>query len=490
MQNPPSPPDAPAFPLFLTIAGRKVVVLGGGEMAAAKIRLLLRSAAAVLVIADHLGPDVAQLVRDGQISDWQPSPASVTGLADLLADALLVIDADDQPELTVQAQQICRENGILFNAVDRPHHSDFTVPAIFDRGPLVVAMSTGGTAPALARTVRQRLEKAIPQDFERLAIAAAACQQQVRESFSSVQARVRVWDQVFNGPLAQRIIEQDEQQAIATLRAALHELAQQQDSAPQGSVTLVGAGPGDPGLLTLHAVRAIETADVILYDALVSPEILALARREARLIPVGKRAGQPSVSQSFTNRTLASLAQRGQTVVRLKGGDPFIFGRGGEEAEYLRQQDIPVHVIPGISAAIGVAASLGIPLTHRGEARSLRLMTASCRSEIETLALDWSAFSDPGCTLAIYMGHRQAAIIRRGLLNGGLPADTPVALIENGTRPDMRAEFCPLANLGRTPIATAPSGGPVLILVGRAVAHAPGYGTSPLTEAVISQIAR
>ena len=176
--------------------------------------------------------------------------------------------------------------------------------------------------------------------------------------------------------------------------------------------------------------------------------------------------------------------------MRLKGGDPFIFGRGGEEAAYLRQQDIPVHVIPGISAAIGVAASLGIPLTHRGEARSLRLMTASCRSEIETLALDWSAFSDPGCTLAIYMGHRQAAIIRRGLLNGGLPADTPVALIENGTRPDMRTEFCTLADLGRTPMATAPSGGPVLILVGRAVAHAPGYGTSPHTEAVISQIAQ
>lgn len=467
MQTQPLPPEAPPFPVFLSLAGRKALVLGGGEMAASKVRLLLRSA--VEIVAPTLIPELAALVREGQIAHWHTQPfcdAMVEG-------AMVVIDADETPDLTAQAQQACQQRGILFNAVDRPQSCDFTVPAIFDRGPLVVALSTGGTAPALARTVRQRLEKAIPAGFGRLAQAAARYRTAVKEHFSSPRERMDFWDSVFASPLADELMSLEADDIAHRLDDLLK--APRPAQAIRAPVALVGAGPGDPGLLTLNAARAIETADVILYDALVPAAILALARRETRLISVGKRAGKPSVSQDFTNRMMVALAKRGERVVRLKGGDPFIFGRGGEEADFLRAHDVPVTVIPGISAAIGIAASLGLPLTHRGVARSVRLITASCRSELETLALDWSQVSDPRCTLAIYMGHGQARAIRKGLLAGGLPASTPVAVIENGTRPDMRHVFGTLDAFERLPLLAHPHGGPVMVIIGEAVAEAPGY---------------
>lgn len=244
-----------------------------------------------------------------------------------------------------------------------------------------------------------------------------------------------------------------------------------------GAVTLVGAGPGDPGLLTLHAARAIGSADIILHDALVPDSILALARRETRLVSVGKRAGCRSVPQAFTNRLMAACARKGLRVVRLKGGDPFIFGRAGEEAEFLRAQGVAVNVIPGITAASGAAAQLGLPLTHRGVARSMRVVTAHCRTSSETDAIDWAKLADPGTTLALYMGRDRLGDIATSLIAAGLPPGTPAALIANACRPDAEVRFATIADLPTTPALTDPAA-PSLILVGDAVAHAPGWAAA------------
>lgn len=462
--------DIPLFPLFMDLRGRRVLVLGGGDMATSKSRLLMRSGADVAVVTSSLGPALSALIREaapvGSIT-WAAEtfdPAQVAGCA-------LVFDADEDEPLTEHARQACHAQGVPFNAVDRPGHCDFTVPARLERAPVVVALSTGGTAPALARVLRQRLEKAIPEGFGRLAQVASACRQRVKDQLTTSRDRQRFWDSIFAEPVADALMALPPEAAITEIHRRLDAFGAERGDA--GSVALVGAGPGDPGLLTLHASKAIEGADVILYDALVAPSILSLARRETRLIPVGKRAGQPSVSQDFTNRMMVALAQRGQRVVRLKGGDPFVFGRGGEEAEHLRRHGIAVRIVPGITAAAGIAAQLGIPLTHRGLARSLRLATASCRSQAETQAVDWAAMAEPATTLAIYMGHGQAAAVSQGLQAGGLDPETPVAVIENGTRPEAVHRYGALSRLAD---CAHPFGdGPVMVLVGSVVALAPDY---------------
>jgi uroporphyrin-III C-methyltransferase/precorrin-2 dehydrogenase/sirohydrochlorin ferrochelatase len=252
-----------------------------------------------------------------------------------------------------------------------------------------------------------------------------------------------------------------------------------------GSVALVGAGPGDPGLLTLHAARALESADVILHDALVPDGILGLARREARLLSVGKRAGRASVDQDLTNRLMETFARRGLRVVRLKGGDPFVFGRGGEEAAWLRERGIAVRVIPGITAAMGVAAELGLPLTHRGAARSLRLVTASCRTRAETEAMDWRSMADPGTTLAIYMGRDRIACVAEALAAAGLSPATPAVAVENGTQPGSRHRFAELRRLAST-VRELDASAPVLVVIGDAVALAPGWrGRDGLLEPAV-----
>lgn len=475
MSHPSPLPDRadpmPYFPIFLDLRGRVVLLVGGGEAAASKARLLIRAGADILLVAENLSPEMVELVDQGAISriESQFRPG-------LLDGATLAFDGAGDAELTDRLRAAAFSRNVLVNVIDVPDQCDFTVPAILDRSPIIIAISTGGGAPALARNIRQRLELAIPASYAGIARAAARCRQQVRAALAGFRDRQRFWDALFTDD---RLMGLPEAAAIEAIEAAL---TRPRNEPPAGSVTLVGAGPGDPGLLTVKAVQAIAAADVILHDALVPDAILALARRETRLIAVGKRAGCRSVPQEFTNRLMASEARRGLRVVRLKGGDPFIFGRAGEEAAFLREQGVAVEIIPGITAAMGAAAQLGIPLTHRGMARSLRIVTAHCQTEAETDLIDWASLADPSTTLALYMGRDRLSTIAENLIEAGLPAQTPAALVANATRPDMQVQFAPLTALARGAVlidGTAPS----LILIGNAVAQAPGWAAvAPLAR--------
>lgn len=458
----------PCFPIFLDLRGRTVLLAGGGEASASKARLLARAGADIILVAANLCEEMEDLLTAGRIRRREAAFRP-----DLLDGAVIAIDGAGDPDLTDRIRCAAFPRNVPVNVVDVPEQCDFTVPAILDRSPVVVAVSTGGAAPALARNIRQRLEAAIPAGYAGLARAARQCRTRVRDALATTRDRQRFWDRVLSGPTAERLMAMEEEGAVKEIAAELTRFIDGGRDAG-GSVALVGAGPGDPGLLTLHAARAIGSADIILHDALVPDSILALARRETRLVSVGKRAGCRSVPQEFTNRLMAACAGKGLRVVRLKGGDPFIFGRAGEEAEFLRERGVAVTVVPGITAAMGAAAQLGLPLTHRGVARSLRIVTAHRRTSAETEAIDWRDLADPATTLALYMGRERLGEIAASLIAAGLPPDTPAALVANACRSDGEVRFAAIADLPRAP-ALADPGAPSLILVGDAVAHAPGW---------------
>lgn len=460
----------PYFPVFLDLRGRTVLLAGGGDAAASKARLLARAGADILLLAASVGEEMLALLESGAIRRRETAFRP-----ELLDGAIIAIDGSGDPDLTDRIRCAAFTRNVPVNVVDVPEQCDFTVPAILDRSPVVVAVSTGGGAPALARNIRQRLEAAIPAGYAGLARAALRARLGVRTALSTTRDRQRFWDRVLSGPLADRLMMMEEDAAVEEIGAELTRFINGgRDNG--GSVTLAGAGPGDPGLLTLDAARAIGSADIILHDALVPDTILALARRETRLVSVGKRAGCRSVPQEFTNRLMAACAKKGLRVVRLKGGDPFIFGRAGEEAEFLRSHGVAVTVIPGITAAMGAAAQLGLPLTHRGVARSLRVVTAHCRTSVETDAIDWGSLADPATTLALYMGRDRLEQIAASLIAAGLPPDTPAALVANACRPDATVRFATIRDLPKSAPLPDP-GAPSLILVGDAVAHAPGWAT-------------
>ncbi|MFV3129370.1 siroheme synthase CysG [Niveispirillum sp. KHB5.9] len=465
----------PYFPIFLDLRGRTVLLAGGGEAAASKARLLARAGADILLVAPSLCEEMAELLETGVIRRREKAFRP-----DLLDGAIIAIDGSGDPDLTDRIRSAAFSRNVPVNVVDVPEQCDFTVPAILDRSPVIVAVSTGGGAPALARNIRQRLEAAIPAGYAGLAKAAANARASVRDALSTTRDRQRFWDRVLSGTLAERLMAMEGDAAVTEIEAELSRfIAGGRDAG--GSVILVGAGPGDPGLLTLHAARAIGSADIILHDALVPDSILSLARRETRLVSVGKRAGCRSVPQEFTNRLMAACARKGMRVVRLKGGDPFIFGRAGEEAEFLRDRGVSVTAIPGITAAMGAAAQLGLPLTHRGVARSMRVVTAHCRTSGETDAIDWVKLADPGTTLALYMGRDRLGEISASLIAAGLPPDTPAALVANACRPDAEVRFAAIKDLPNAPALTD-QGAPSLILVGDAVAHAPGWAVADVAR--------
>lgn len=468
--------EIPYLPIFLDVQERKILLVGGGPAAAAKAGLLVRSRARVAVVAETLCETLRQIVEAGDVA-WDGRPFEPS----MLEDAALVFDGAGDRALTDLLRRETRARGILLNVIDRPAACDFIVPARLERGPITIAISTGGAAPGLARAIRQQLETMLPAGYGRIARAAGRCRARVKERLPTTRARQRFWSRLLEPASTRDLCRLEEGEIASHFEAALDHA----DEQPTGSVQLVGAGPGDPELLTVKAVRAIEAADVIFHDALVPPAILEIARREARLVSVGKRAGRASVDQALTNRMMAVAAERGERVVRLKGGDPLIFGRGGEEAAYLRERGIPVSIVPGITAASGIGAELGLPLTHRGVARSVRYVTARCRNPEETAHIEWERLADPSTTLAVYMGRDQAGGIAEALMRGGMPAGTPVAAVENGTLSDSRHRFARLADLGRA--VTALNGrAPVLLLIGDAVAEAPGWraacGSSDLPE--------
>lgn len=453
------------FPLFADLRGRACLVVGGGEVALRKVRLLLSAGAAVTVNAPDLHPALAAWREEGRI-------AHVPGRFDpaLLAGCWLAIAATDERAVNREVWSEGARRGLFVNSVDDPAASTFIVPAIVDRSPLVVAISSAGAAPVLARRLRQWLETVLPRRLGALARLAGELRSKVKSRLDPA-ARRGFWEAQFGGSFARLALAGRERDARRSFHLALEHAAS--GPAPQGQISLVGAGPGDPSLLTLKALQRLGEADVVLHDRLVSAEILELARRDAELVPVGKHAGG-GCTQEEIHALMIRHAAAGRRVVRLKGGDPFVFGRGGEELAAARAAGIPCEVVPGITAALGCAAATGLPLTLRGVARALTLVTAQGGDDLDTL--DWPGLGAAGHTLAIYMGAGRAADIRDRLLAHGRAADTPVALIQDGTTQLQRLAVGTLAEL---PELMRRHGihAPALIVVGETAALATADAT-------------
>jgi uroporphyrin-III C-methyltransferase / precorrin-2 dehydrogenase / sirohydrochlorin ferrochelatase len=450
------------FPLFADLRGRRVLVVGGGEVAERKVRLLLEAGARIDLVARDLTP---WLAARAAASGGEVTLRAAEFESAQLVGVVLAVAATSDRAVNALVCAAAAEHDVLVNVVDDAELSSFIVPAIVDRSPVVIAVSTGGASPVLARLIRERLESLIDGSYGRLAALLARWRGRIRAAFPDVAARRHFYGEIIRGPVAAGLRAGRAAEAERELTQALERGA----GPATGSVVLVGAGPGDPGLLTLNALRALQDADVILHDRLVSGEVLALARRDALRMPVGKEAGGHSVAQARINELMIEHARAGRRVVRLKGGDPFIFGRGGEELEALRSNGIPYEVVPGITAALACAAYSGIPLTHREHAQSLRLVTAHCGDSADTI--DWASLAGERQTLAFYMGVGRLATIRDRLLEHGRGPGTPVAIVENGSRPEQRVTLATLEQLGE--IATQGAiGSPALLIVGEVAALA------------------
>lgn len=409
------------LPIFCQLRDKPCLLVGGGEIAERKARLLLDAGARLTVSALAFSAPFLAWEESGLITLRRQAftPA-------LLDEAWLVIAATDNADVNKQVYDSATARRIFCNVVDTPQHTSFIMPSIVDRSPLMIAVSSGGKAPVLARLMREKLESLLPLHLGKLATLAGELRQRVKASYPRAGARRRFWERLFtHDRLAQSLANADGPRS--------HELIERLFAAPfndGGEVTLVGAGPGDAGLMTLKGLQQLQQADVVVYDRLVSADIMNLIRRDAERIFVGKQAGRHSLPQERINQLLCEKAQEGKRVVRLKGGDPFIFGRGGEELEHLHRAGVPFSVVPGITAASGCAAYGGIPLTHRDYAQSVRLITGHVQRHSDP---DWASLATEKQTLVFYMGLTQAGYIQQKLLEQGLPAATPVALVENGT---------------------------------------------------------
>ncbi|AVJ16314.1 siroheme synthase CysG [Serratia rhizosphaerae] len=418
------------LPIFADLKQRPVLVVGGGEVAARKVELLARAGAEIRIVAQSLSPELEQHRQSGRIN-WLGQAFA----PHQLDEVFLVIAATDDAALNAQVYAEADKRRLLANVVDDQPRCSFIFPSIVDRSPLMVAVSSGGKAPVLARMLREKLEALLPASLGTMAQLAGGFRARVKQQLSSIGARRRFWEKSLNGRFATLAANEQPQQAQQQLEQDLAAFAAG-DEAAQGEIALVGAGPGDVGLLTLRGLQVMQQADVVLYDHLVSDEILDLVRRDAERICVGKRAGAHLVIQEETNRLLVELAQQGKRVVRLKGGDPFIFGRGGEELQVAAAAGIPFQVVPGVTAAAGATAYAGIPLTHRDHAQSVTFITGHCRPDGD--GLDWADLARARQTLAIYMGTMKAADISQRLIAHGREAQTPVAVISRGTRADQQ----------------------------------------------------
>ncbi|BFO08340.1 siroheme synthase CysG [Serratia rubidaea] len=418
------------LPIFADLKQRPVLVVGGGEVAARKVELLARAGAEIRIVAQSLSPELEQRRQSGGIN-WLGQAFA----PHQLDEVFLVIAATDDAALNAQVYAEADKRRVLANVVDDQPRCSFIFPSIVDRSPLVVAVSSGGKAPVLARMLREKLEALLPASLGTMAQLAGGFRTRVKQQLSSIGARRRFWEKSLNGRFATLAANEQPQQAQQQLEQDLAAFAAG-DEATQGEIALVGAGPGDVGLLTLRGLQVMQQADVVLYDHLVSDQILDLVRRDAERICVGKRAGAHLVIQEETNRLLVELAQQGKRVVRLKGGDPFIFGRGGEELQVAAAAGIPFQVVPGVTAAAGATAYAGIPLTHRDHAQSVTFITGHCRPDGD--GLDWADLARARQTLAIYMGTMKAADISQRLIAHGREAQTPVAVISRGTRADQQ----------------------------------------------------
>ena len=442
------------LPIFCQLRARDCLLVGGGDVAERTARLLLDAGARLTVNARDYVPQFHVWAEAGMLTlvqgDFQPA---------LLDPCWLAIAATDDDVVNQQVSDAAEARRIFCNVVDAPKAASFIMPSIIDRSPLMVAVSSGGTSPVLARLLREKLEALLPQHLGQVAAYAGQLRARVKKQFATMGERRRFWEKLFeNDRLAQSLANQDQQ--------AIDDTTEQLLNTPldhRGEVVLVGAGPGDAGLLTLKGLQQIQQADVVVYDRLVSDDIMNLVRRDADRVFVGKRAGYHCVPQEEINQILLREAQQGKRVVRLKGGDPFIFGRGGEELETLCHAGIPFSVVPGITAASGCSAYSGIPLTHRDYAQSVRLVTGHLKTGGE---LDWETLAAEQPTLVFYMGFNQASTIQQKLIEHGMQTDMPVAIVENGTAINQRVVDGQLSQLGELAEKMA---SPALIIVGRVV---------------------
>jgi uroporphyrin-III C-methyltransferase/precorrin-2 dehydrogenase/sirohydrochlorin ferrochelatase len=447
------------FPIFFDLTAQKVLVVGGGEVALRKVALLEKSGASITLVAPEVLPELRERAAAGkiqvQIREFLP---------DDLLGARLVIVATSRRAVNRWIASLSEARAIPVNVVDDREASRFIVPAIIDRDPVLVAISTAGTSPVLARRLRERLEAAIPKKIGALASWLRALRHTARRRLRDTNERRRFFETIVDGPAARRFIDGD----VRGAQSIAQQLLARTSIAPraQGDVTLVGAGPGDPELLTLKALRALQDADVILYDRLVPQAVLDMARRDAAQICVGKAAGSIGSTQEEINALLIEHARLGKRVVRLKGGDPFIFGRGGEELEALFEAQIGFSVIPGVTAAAGCAAYAGIPLTHRDHAHSVTFVTA--HADEDGPEPDWRALAKPGVTAVFYMGLARVEHIAAKLIAHGAAAVLPAAIVAQGTLEDQRVIVGTLATIADA-TAAAHVQSPALLVVGEVV---------------------
>lgn len=444
------------LPVFMDVVNQPCLVVGGGEVAVRKVALLREAGARVSVVAPILSESLAALAGSQSIEHLSREfrPDDVSGRQ-------LVVAATDDEKVNRDVSAACKALRIPVNVVDRPDLCSFIVPSIIDRSPLVVAVSTGGASPVLARLIRAKLETVIPASFGRLAGLVGAFRDKVKARFAKPADRRVFWERVLEGPIAEMVYAGKQQDAERALEKALVK-----GESARGEVFLVGGGPGDPDLLTFRALRLMQQADVVVYDRLVSPEVLALTRRDAQHIYAGKERSNHSLPQEDINALLVRLAREGKRVVRLKGGDPFIFGRGGEEIATLAEEGIPFQVVPGITAATGCSAYSGIPLTQRGYSTSVVFATGSLRDG--SIDLNWDALAHPDQTVVFYMGLHGVDTICRELIAHGMPATTPAALIQQGTTWHQRVLASTLAALPEV-VAREEIHAPTLVIVGEVV---------------------
>lgn len=431
------------FPIFVELDDRRVLVAGGTEQAAQKVRLLLKSTARITVVAESVCAELKALARIGRIETIERA-----FLSGDLKDAALVFVAGDDPKADSRIAALARERNIPVNVVDRPRECSFITPAIVDRDPVIVAIGTEGTSPVLAQGIKARLESVLPHRLGALARKAGRLRPRVACSLRSGAHRRAFWRDFFFGHLRKAFLAGDRETFDAGIEHALLGDGRAGGDVASGRVALVGAGPGDPELLTLRAQRLLQDADIIVHDRLVADKVLEYARRDAERVVVGKTPGRPSPSQAEINDLLVAEARAGKQVVRLKGGDPYVFGRGGEEQAALEEAGIAVEIVPGITAATACAASIGLPLTVRGRNRAFTVLTGM--TEAGTAEHDWQALARPGTAFAVYMGIAAAADMQRRLLDAGIDPETPAVVVENGTLPCERSVLTPISKLDET----------------------------------------
>ncbi len=445
------------LPIFIDIKQKPCLVVGGGDIAYRKINLLLKANAQVNCIAKEACGNIIALADDNKITLTQRNFES----SDVDAQRL-IISATDNKQLNAEVSELANFANIPVNVVDSPDLCSFIMPSIVDRSPIVIAISSAGKAPVLARLIRAKLESTIPHAYGKLAELAGSFRDKVKSKFDNIEDRRYFWERVFSGVIAEKVFSGKVDEAKVDIQTQLDNT----NSSEVGEVYLVGGGPGDPDLLTFKALRLMQQADIVLYDRLVSKDVVELVRRDAELIYVGKKCDRHAIPQGDINQLLVDFAKQGRRVCRLKGGDPFIFGRGGEEIETLAENNIPFQVVPGITAASGCSAYSGIPLTHRDYSQSCRFVTGHLKDG--TMNLPWDELAVEHQTVVFYMALLGAKHLSEQMIAHGMRDNMPVALVEKGTTPEHRVWTTTLVELPNV-VATETIKAPTLIIVGEVV---------------------